>query len=412
MKKNFSILFLISILAINSTITALAATPRSTSIGTRWGAVVDTTDAAEEFNEHMENIGFRGYLETIPTINKMNSTLLENNVLMFAGHGSPMGVFFNYKYKGGDYATGIYYGDSKEVIFEDDGETYQMAGMGDYDWNDTLLAIFCACKTGKNESNITKAAYENGVDFSIGWREITQTEDLDKWLSRFGTYLENGMMLIDAMTKASNGSGYTDKNTVRNIAAFSSSISVNNLVLSDYVNNYRSSNNKTSNDNIITVNEDIEYSFDKKDMTDVEKYIRQNIDSQFDINRFDINDYINVIVEDSGDVYGSLFLDYKVGDFVTEDGYYIAIKNSEVKDIYINGNPSCSRNDILTIKEDIDEDELKLKAIEQTELGKNEEIVEQKIIKKYDTEPYYVVVNGIENKTIGAFRGESFEYRF
>ena len=65
-----------------------------------------------------------------------------------------------------------------------------------------------------------------------------------------------------------------------------------------------------------------------------------------------------------------------------------------------------------TIKEDIDEDELKLKAIEQTELGKNEEIVEQKIIKKYDTEPYYVVVNGIENKTIGAFRGESFEYRF
>lgn len=45
-------------------------------------------------------------------------------------------------------------------------------------------------------------------------------------------------------------------------------------------------------------------------------------------------------------------------------------------------------------------------------MGKNEEIVEQKIIKKYDTEPYYVVVNGIENKTIGAFRGESFEYRF
>lgn len=120
--------------------------------------------------------------------------------------------------------------------------------------------------------------------------------------------------------------------------------------------NSKRKNTLMNEENIYNINEDVGNSSDEGGMTDIMEYITQNFDSQFDINRFEVTDLLYTEVEETGVTYGALVLDYKVGDFVTESGYYVTLAGGEADEIFIKGNPSCEQQDTLQLTNHVDED--------------------------------------------------------
>ena len=162
---------------------------------------VDTSDDAELFAHDMESIGFTTQFLDRIMVSDWDETLLANggprlleaDVIMLAGHGNSNGIFFNHKGKGGDYATGVTYGNSKPMTFFDSEtnlpkETYQMAGLADYDVEDTVLAVLCGCKTasGGRSSFANMTSANRGVNCVFGWSDTIKDLDSEKWLSLFG----------------------------------------------------------------------------------------------------------------------------------------------------------------------------------------------------------------------------------
>ena len=199
-------------------------------------------------------------------------------------------------------------------------------------------------------------------------------------------------------------------------------------MLKDYVDEFdlnRTANIKSIKENCVEddgeeviVSETVLYE-SEDDINNIYKYISENIDKGFDSNKFKITKNINNITVDGENVYTAVNMRLKYGDFVSDNGYYVTILNNKVDKIFIEGNPTCEAGENISLinyddfldYDDVNEDDLKRIAENNITLFDNESIVNQRILKKFDTEPYYVIISEIEDVKSEIARAEYYEYR-
>lgn len=144
----------------------------------------------------------------------------------------------------------------------------------------------------------------------------------------------------------------------------------------------------------------------------VEKYIKEYLNREFDINHYDINISEGISYEDSIEYrLKDIRLSYKLGDFVAEDVYFIVkVCDDELKTIKQFGKANC--NLILKVLDDIDDKKMKKTAYEDAvkkyENYKGEyayKIVGQTIEKTVnigDKKAYYSVITSYKSKDGGS----------
>lgn len=434
MKFKFSKLLIIVFMSSIFSVNAFAnSKPYCVSIGVDFDeGGVDTSNDAKLFSEDMEDIGFTPiYIDNMKyaywndTWEVDDIYLLEADVIMLAGHGNSDGVYFNYMNRGGRYATGVCSGTSQYTEFN--GEEYHLAGLNDFDNDDTVLAAFVACNTAKGSYSLTELANMNGINYTLGWKEKILDSDAEKWLDYFGLYLDR-YNITDAIARANSKTKYIDLDTITSTQAYVEDVHALNMMLKDYVDEFdlnRTANIKSIKENCVEddgeeviVSETVLYE-SEDDINNIYKYISENIDKGFDSNKFKITKNINNITVDGENVYTAVNMRLKYGDFVSDNGYYVTILNNKVDKIFIEGNPTCEAGENISLinyddfldYDDVNEDDLKRIAENNITLFDNESIVNQRILKKFDTEPYYVIISEIEDVKSEIARAEYYEYR-
>lgn len=366
---------------------------------------------------------------------------------MLAGHGDSYAVYFNEENLGGKYATGVTYGDnSQPVVRTLDGQneaTFYLASLRDYDVSDTILAVFCACSTAAGDLNLAnKACTEHGINCTLGWgKKIEEDRDAEDWLDLFGFYLSKGESIRMAAYYANTEGNYIDESTiVKTLKIYTEKSDSASVSLKDYVRDVSLRNTVMDDEEIkkemskllginvtsehirelrenaidcevFDVSETVNYSAEDKNLDEAITYIQENFDENFDINQYEVlTDMSNIICNDEI-IETSIALNLKIGDFVSTDGYYIVVKNGEVEMIFVNGDPQNNSNYPIQPRSTVDEDILKKEALDEIMLYDGEKVIEQRVLKKFDTEPYYVVMTDIANENNGMGRLESYEYR-
>ncbi len=157
-----------------------------------------------------------------------------------------------------------------------------------------------------------------------------------------------------------------------------------------------------------TIIEDIPFSFEKRDFTEITRHIQSNYDKDFDIACYDVevHERTNTI---NNTPSGTITMNYLLNGFATEYGFKIYVQGGYVIQIEFND----SRPVQEAVKEyiPISESELKSLASENSYLAPYEKITEQKIQKKFDSEPYYQVKTIIYDNSMTFGRMEIFIYR-
>lgn len=153
----------------------------------------------------------------------------------------------------------------------------------------------------------------------------------------------------------------------------------------------------------------VSYSFEDKDLKYIENFIIKNIDDKFDVKNFDIKE--NSLTEVNGRVvFGVLSLNYVKNGFVTDWGYDFYVQNGLASKLVIMGDPVDP--DITEVPDmaEYTDTELKDMTMSEIELQKNEEITEQRVLRRYRDGKYIcAVVTEITNRSSGISRGEYFE---
>ena len=155
----------------------------------------------------------------------------------------------------------------------------------------------------------------------------------------------------------------------------------------------------------------VSYSPVSQNLEEIISYIKNNIDENFDVNNFEVrtNMSSNIV---AGEICStSISMKLRKGDFIYEDGYRININNGFVDTILIMGSPFASSHISETeLVGGIDPKWLVNLAMENINIPKGYDVVEQTIFEKYDGELYYDV--RIEFESFHGFgHVESYEYR-
>ncbi len=171
---------------------------------------------------------------------------------------------------------------------------------------------------------------------------------------------------------------------------------------------YSASDSKTER---IVPTSEIHYSTETQNVDEIAAYIKNNLDKDFELANFEVKTNMANAYLGSEIISTSISMYRKNGNFVTEDGYYITVENGIVDNIFIKGNPTGSINNAdKEMVDEIDEEWLKELALKNTVPTKGYEVTKQRILKKYDGEPYYVVVTEFESSD-GMGYLDTFEYR-
>ena len=155
----------------------------------------------------------------------------------------------------------------------------------------------------------------------------------------------------------------------------------------------------------------VRYSPVAQNLEEIISYIKNNIDEKFNVNDFEVrtNMSSNIV---SGEIAStSISMKLRKGNIIYEDGYRININNGFVDTILITGSPFVSSHTSETgLLGGIDPEWLVNLALENINIPKGYDVVEQTIFEKYDGEFYYDV--RIEFESFHGFgHVESYEYR-
>ena len=186
---------------------ARAAGTMAFSVGTDYGGFldIDTSSDATNARDLYAIAGYNSYSSTQPTVSIMkgyfdNGTKrMKSDILFFSGHGYYNNVSFNYKGKGGNYATGVWY--------TTDGTTtngYELVGLSG-NMGSVKLVTFAACLTAShNDDNITANAVSYGADTAVGWSSEVYPGSHSNWLARYNDKLATGSTVLQAVTYANS----------------------------------------------------------------------------------------------------------------------------------------------------------------------------------------------------------------
>lgn len=291
-------------------------------------------------------------------------------------------------------------------------------------WKSNVKLIsYIACYSAANskvnkkpEESLTYKTAERGAEIALGFtNEINSFEAID-WTKKYNEKLRDGYTVIDAARYASSG------------------IYIHGGI-KDYYVVYRSDsdlkitykNTKANNNQINTI--PIEKNLKNTQNLDntVSEIIKKQY-SDFDLKNYEIKKHNAVIENISNNSKDKIeYIDYilKIGDFITDAGYTIEIKNGEISALYDNNidfkkqieeinNVERFKVDNLEIKNKL-KDEANIQIKEKYSDNQNVNIDDNELIYYYDIreDKKYLIVNvrtSIENNGQKSYALDSVKY--
>jgi len=221
---------LTKVLAVFLVLTSIVAIPMVTyarngmafSVGTNYGDGVNTSSDATTACDMYGLAGYSSYYSTQPTYQIMRGAFsngtkrMQSDVLFFSGHSNYDHMAFNYKDKGGDYKTGVYYANNL-----DSTTGYKYVGINEH-MTYVKLVTYAGCNTASNDyNNITYASSSRGAKCAVGWTTKVGAGSHTNWLKRYNDKLASGSTVKAAVDYA-NSFTYLDSK-VKNAKIFGNS---------------------------------------------------------------------------------------------------------------------------------------------------------------------------------------------
>ncbi|SHK60910.1 hypothetical protein [Paramaledivibacter caminithermalis] len=421
------ICLIVSLILMSSSV-VFAADQYAYSIGTNYdsGIFDSDIDTSQDAIDAATDFGIAGYISyyNIKPIYQYlrgdnpntNDPRMESEILFFSGHGNYQCVSFNYKKKG-DYKTGIYYGKD----YDNSSTGYKYAGIKSYHMSKVDLATFAACKTADGSDNITKRVVSEGADTAVGWKKSVGATSHTKWLGRYTNELARGKIVQEAVDYA-NSFSYTDNNVKsviiegnKNLKIKLSDISFSKInVQNDSVGKdevYLKNINKKEINKIkhktYNVKQNLEFNVKKANCNSIIDYIKDEIDSEFDI-----DDY-NIYLTNTNKNRAVIDFIYKIGGFETNNSYTVLIKNSKAKKIFHNTIENEVKSEIKNNIMNIKTNNLNAKAVEQKIEDNDYTIEEQESKYYYDLQTnkvYMIILTTLKHKPTKTFVKSEYFY--
>lgn len=376
------------------------------SIGTRFGANLDSSDEAILAGNALYDMGYHSYVDIVPTISSLASEIKQYNVstntagvFFLAGHGAPETIEWNYEANGGEYSVGFYKDDTKQP--------FMFSKITSLNLKKTKMGIFYGCNTAKNPEtgyNIAKYAQTKGVKVTTGWVYTLYDVDTNKWATAFFTKLKEGKTFREAY-KYANTLSYTHNENMKTHRVYGDATVKIKISSAKAVGaSYMLETLDTDSRKRVTI--------DVNNDSDILKLIIKTIRTEFDDN-FNLSDYeLETAESPDGIIYD---LNYMIDDAKTSHGYTVLVEQGKIT-VYDNMDDFKKQNKInkksqlysTYASSEIDQKELKLKEKEliekYTEKYDGYTVSLDSIKKIYDDELNKIVLNiyiKIENKVTG-----------
>lgn len=297
--------------------------------------------------------------------------------------------------------TGILAGASQNWVGKDH------IGTDDVHWDaDTILVVYSSCYSSKdnNLNGLSGKTALKGADIVIGFRDEIPDLSALLWNETFMSELANGKGTREAMDKA-NSLTYPDNGIKCGTIWFYGESNIK-------IGKYRNNTNTLTNEYIVDTNNILNLNKSKKTITnkieDISTYIK-NYDTTFDENDYIITrtNGTNEVNLETGEVkVNEEIIDYqlKIGDYITNAGYCVKVKDGVVTAIYDNTLPIKKTN--IDIKKDKEEFEVNLskeninlfktESIRRAKINNNEAIITGQDYKFYydvNTNKKYIIVS-------------------
>lgn len=326
-KITFTIITIVVIITI-LTVSSSAISGFTASVGTTYDGV-DTSWSAEFSSQCYKRYGY----------SQCNFLMDPNYILRISNMGAKVQYYNEHGnvnlVRGLNSGIAVGKGNDSFYVGTDKFDTWEQAG--------TILVTYNACLTagdgGVDENSITYRTVVRGAKIAIGWTEKIQSDSATLWANNFNHALSNGYGVYDAAEFATSF-GYDDER-VKSWQIF-------------YIGNPNL--NLEGNQGIVPTSSkaeiisDVSISIHSRNLVDrinlkdiKNKYSYNDIISMFNSD-FNSNNY-EVVKTKAGCVnvetgeriekeYVSLKL--KIGDFITNAGYVVAIENNDIVAIYDN----------------------------------------------------------------------------
>lgn len=432
MKKKLGIFALTVVLSLGLSFQAFAADyaiciGKDFKDGDKYEASLNTAPAATKASRYFINARYDSYVCPQPTIGLLKSNnddktpVMTSDILYFNGEGSTNSVSWwkgkgkNQTDKCGVIASATVSGE-KDIYYKLTNDNFRYV----------KLAMFMACNTAP----MVDYAVGQGAKSALGFHYKVKSADMEKFSQRVTLRLSRGDTLNEALKYATELGGYLN-DSITNFKVKGGSNRITYVHYSDkQEDNTIKVKKEDENGNIITEEMYVEpyveeetmpeiYDLEKERVTpipctaenlsleEISNYIKENIDSNFDINRYEVNSNVEPDSE-----MGVLLFKLKIGDFITNSGYTIIAVDGYVTDIAKAGIIDYNL-DIIEEESNMSEKEMKADAIKKDNLTNIYDVTNQEIEKRIDMETgrcYYIVFTEYENKEDGGGRLESQEY--
>lgn len=319
MKRKINYVFVtITILSVIFSMNVFARDNTALSVATESNGI-NTWETANDAATYYDQAGYLSFLGSDLTKNELYSYLYAD-VQFFAAHGAYNNIAFK--------TTGIIKGDD----FHYDGKIY--IGTNTVHWDaDTKLVTYLACETAKDSSwdTISGATCNKGADTVLGFNEKINVNSATPWAKRYNQKLKEGSNVYDAAVYASSFMYLFP--SVKNSSIYG------NAYLTIGGTNATSLNISDASDS-----RDIIYDIDRDNKNinlNEAVNIIQNRTRGISQENFEVVKTRGTTVmrnqdsiDDTNEEYVDLMI--KIGEFYTEEGYTVYLKNGIVQKIYNN----------------------------------------------------------------------------
>lgn len=369
-KSTFCILLVLLFVFTLFSSNVLASQNLAYSVATQSGGI-NTIQMMNDAAYSYLDTGYHTYGVTDPEPGDFNEYLYAD-VQFFVTHGGTDNVQFS--------KTGICVGNTKTLTI--DGVSKKFWGTNSINWSGsgTLLVTYLSCNdAGVNNTpdrnSISYKTAERGAQVTLGFREEIVLGSAENWAKRYNERLGQGYGVDDAVKYADSFIYITSGIKTGHIWHHGDP----NIKIGKY----RSSNLLELEDERIIGLKQEKSSATINNITETIK----SIDNSFNIENYDVNlsNFTSGEVGSDEITTEATFIDLqlKIGEYKTEAGYTIEMKNGEIINIYDNNIDIEKQNQLLRSKnnelnESIENNivsQLKVKAIQSVEDKYNNEVI-------------------------------------
>ena len=374
-------------------------------VGNGWKGedYIDTTKEAQTVQTYINSWGYfcdkYGCIKN-PKAKDITEGRLNSPIVYLAGHGNYYSV------------------DCGNSGIKSADRTDPFVNISNFKFNSVDLAFLAACKTNSIANSITKKFVDNGAKYAIGWVGSPETAHMLAFAKAYFQALDEGKTFGDAELEARK---YLIKHATSGdeTAAIYTYRSEGDKNAKPDINYARSRNNSSTLDYLLKqleddeprwiVNDDVKYKNGSKDYDQINEYIKNNVNPNFNISNYAVNEYEFDFT--TSEKITSLFFIYMLGDIRSDFGYEV--------DFDENGNALLITQigtDLSTYKptgeEKTDEDTAAILKMARDKIENKQNIESQKLTKRFDSKTKKVIykVNTIVGSDDTGYDNVVFEY--